>query len=374
MDATAANNLEERDIENKIDSVTSKIGKALNGGEFIETPFDQPFEEEQRGDPDQRDDDQNFSGERIARNLEGILKKDVHSVIHQERIKFFLDGSLRTKFLGEYVNGDNTFPILAAEVACATMKKSLKELESAAVVWRLEFIFPHKDTGLVADTQYEKLKAIGDTLMRSKSPFRIEFLQKTEVRDVRYSMQGKARDIMHSLEHEVANLLTRNKNEWLIMDGAIRKAEFLTLKDTIGVAKSFSRKPLFQVGNNIINITKYLSQIKEGERSAIFRMDSAPDVAFWYIRLRTFPPMEPLGGFVKIDLKLADDSVAPDDIALIDQISSEIFSIRNPSVYPYPRWPSFLYPIRVAEETMQSTFLNEEMLGLYGHMLKQAME
>lgn len=62
-----------------------------------------------------------------------------------------------------------------------------------------------------------------------------------EIRDVRYSMLGKARNIMHSLEHEVAESLHRGDN-WLVMDGAIRKEEFLKLDNTIGLAKSFSRK------------------------------------------------------------------------------------------------------------------------------------
>lgn len=360
--------------ENDIDEVTQEIGRVFMGGDFIETPFDLPFEEETRGDPDQRDDDENFAETKLANNLEGIIKKDIKKTSYENKFKFFLDGSLRTKFLGEYVDRDNSFPILAAEVSCAALRKIDRNLRPALLAWRLVFIFPHKDTGLLADTQYQKLEQIGERLRKANSRFRIEFLRKEGVRDVRYSMQGKARDVMHTLEHEVANSLQREEEEWLIMDGAIRKAEFLSLENTIGVAKSFSRKPHFEVGGNTLNITRYLSQIREGERSAIFRLESAHDVIFWYIRIRTFPPMEPLGGLVKVDFKLLNDTLTSDDIQLADEISAEIYSIRNPSVYPYPRWPSFLYPIRVTEETMSSMFLNEEMLGLYGHKLKQTIK
>lgn len=360
--------------EDNIESITEEIGGVLSGGEFIETPFDQPFEEEKSGDPDQRDDDANFLETKIAKNVENIIKKDVKNVNYTERIKFFLDGSLRTKFLGEYVDRDNSFPIMAAEVTCAALEKIGNKLKPASLAWRLVFIFPHRDTGLLADTQYNKLDQISQKLKNANSRFRIEFLQKEDARDVRYSMQGKARDVMHTLEHEVANSLQRGKGEWLTMDGAIRKAEFLSLEETIGVAKSFSRKPHFETSGNTVNITRYLSQIGEGERSAIFKLDSAPDVAFWYIRVRTFPPMEPLGGFVKVDFKLSNDAPSPYEVQLIDELSAEIYSIRNPSVYPYPRWPSFLYPIRVTEETMASMFLNEEMLGLYGHKLKQRIK
>ena len=59
-------------------------------------------------------------------------------------------------------------------------------------------------------------------------------------------MLGKARGLMHELEHETANNLNRGQ-DWLVMDGAIRGSiEFLSLENTIGLAKSFSRIPLFK--------------------------------------------------------------------------------------------------------------------------------
>ena len=352
----------------KIEQVAAEIGKILKGGEFIETPFDQPFEEESHGDPDQRDDDANFFDSNFAKNIEAVDKKDIRNIVFDEKIRFFLDGSLRTKFLGEYVDRDQSFPILAAEVACAVMKKSEKKLDPASVNWRLVFIFPHKGTGLLADTQYSKLKNLSEGLERSKSPFRIEFLEKSDARDVRYSMQGKARDVMHNLEHETANSLTRNEGDWLIMDGAIRKAEFLTLNNTIGVAKSFSRKPHFQIGTTTLNITRYLSGIKEGERSAIFKKDSAPEVAFWYLRIRTFPPMEPLGGFVKIDFKFEDTSLSENDVNIIDQLSSEIYSMRSPSfnMWPYnPNISSFRNVLCIVSSATLIGYRNDGHLG-YG--------
>lgn len=356
-----------------VDDAT-EIGRCLAGGALIETPFDAPIEEERRGDPDQRDDDANFDRERVVYNIEGIQKKDVKDLSFNEKVKFFLDGSLRTKFIGEYVDQDSSFPILTAEVACCALKRDAKKLHPVSVNWLLTFIFPHKDTGLLSDTQYKKLKDLGEKFIDSGSRIRVDFLQKSDTRDVRYSMQGKARDIMHTLEHETARELVRNNDEWLIMDGAIRKAEFLSLNNTIGVAKSFSRKPIFQVDDsNSYNITRYLSTIGEGQRSAVFKQNSQSDVAFWYLRIRTFPPMEPLGGFVKIDYKLGDASLNADAEETIDQLSAEIYSMRSPSVYPYPRWPSFLYPIRLAEETMQSAFINDEMLSYYGHVIKEAI-
>ena len=353
-----------------------KLGECLKDGEFIESPFDVPIEEERRGDPDQRDDDLNFpQGENVCVSLEPTLpqgKKRIDNVSYRPRLIYFLDGSLRTKYLGDYIEGERSFPILASEVSCAVVKREGKLLRPCKVDKRLVFIFPHKNTGLISDTTYEKLEELNRQWEDANSFLRIDFLRKErqDIRDVRYSMLGKARDIMHSLEHEVAEGLDRG-DDWLVMDGAIRKEEFLKLDNTIGLAKSFSRKPVFDLGDGRpLMITTYLSRIRDGERSAVFKKEK---VGFWYVRLRTYPPMEPLGGLVKIDFRLDEEGLSQETIRLIDEISAEIYALRSPSVYPYPRWPSFIYPIRLTEQIMRSMHINKEIIGYYGRELKRVI-
>jgi hypothetical protein len=91
-----------------------------------------------------------------------------------------------------------------------------------------------------------------------------------------------------------------------------------------------------------LGITTYLSRIREGQRSAVFKTARGEKVAFWYLRLRTYPPMDPLGGLVKVDFKLEEDELTDEVKALIDEISADVYAMRSPSVYPYPRWPSFV--------------------------------
>jgi len=365
-----------------------KLGECLKDGEFIESPFDVPIEEERRGDPDQRDDDLNFpQGENVYVSLEQTLpqgKKRIDNVSYRPRLIYFLDGSLRTKYLGDYIEGERSFPILASEVSCAVVKREGRLLRPCKVDKRLVFIFPHKNTGLISDTTYEKLEELNRQWEEANSFLRIDFLRKErqEIRDVRYSMLGKARDIMHSLEHEVAEGIDRG-DDWLVMDGAIRKEEFLKLDNTIGLAKSFSRKPIFDLGDGRpLMITTYLSRVRNGERSAVFRVykkkknndDLTPlKIAFWYVRLRTYPPMEPLGGLVKIDFRLDEEELSQETIRLIDEISAEIYALRSPSVYPHPRWPSFIYPIRLTEQIMRSMHINKEIIGYYGRELKRVI-
>jgi len=355
-----------------------RLGECLCGGEFIESPFDEPVEEERRGDPDQRDDDQRFPADvNTCTTLELELtegKQDISSVEYEPRLIYFLDGSLRTKYLGEYIHQERAFPILATEVSCAVVRRNERLLEPIRTEKRLAFIFPHRDTGLVSDTLYERLLALNEFWKQQNSLLRIEFLARNaqETRDVRYSMLGRARYTMRTLEHEVAQSLTRD-DDWLVMDGAIRIGEFLNLDNTIGLAKSFSRKPTFDLGDgNPLMITTYLTRVRDGERSAVFKRENE-DVAFWYVRLRTYPPMEPLGGLVKVDFHLEEDELSQDQIQLINEISAELYAFRSPSLYPLPRWPSLIYPIRLTELMMRSTLINTEMLGCYGRELRQTI-
>jgi hypothetical protein len=82
---------------------------------LIRTPFEQPVEEERRGDVDQYDDNLNFPGnENVCEPVEDIpnYKKNVTPHDHVKRFRFFLDGSIRTEYVGEYVEGGLSFPVI----------------------------------------------------------------------------------------------------------------------------------------------------------------------------------------------------------------------------------------------------------------------
>ncbi|MHA1834659.1 MAG: DNA double-strand break repair nuclease NurA [Candidatus Baldrarchaeia archaeon] len=362
------------------------LGKCLSAGDIVLSPFEQPIEEERRGDPDQSDDDTNFGTDNLCISIEPDLKhgkKAIHNINFSKRFKFFLDGSIRTKYIGEYIEGGLAFPIIVSEIAVAVVKKDGNRITPAYLHKKLYFVFPHKDSGFISDSTYNRLEKMQKELDKKDSFTRIEFLKKADIKgDMRNALLGKVRSIMHSLEHEVAVQLPRNENDWLIMDGAIRKHEFLQLKNTIGLAKSFSRKPIFSLSQNKspITLSAYMRNIRDGERSAVFIQNTPVNpvqkgVMFWYIRLRTYPPMEPLGGIVKVDMKAPEeDTLSAEDIKLIDEISAEIYSMRFPSVYPWPRWPNYIYPIRVAEMYMSSTFLSRFSLSQIGQEMKSMME
>lgn len=103
-------------------------------------------------------------------------------------------------------------------------------------------------------------------------------------------------------------------------------------------------------------ITTYLSRVRDGERSLVFKKEGEK-VAFWHIRLRTYPPMEPLGGLVKVDFALEEDSLSSYNKRIIDEVSAEIFALPSPSALTWipinvrlpPRYHSAEVPGRISE-------------------------
>ena len=363
-----------------------RVGECIKDGQLVLSPFDQPIEEERRSDQDQIDDDRNFTGSSyLCESMEPEVGSQTHKIDDMsqmpDNLSYFLDGSIRTKYVGEYVEGPVSFPLVSSEVAVAVIKREGSKLRPFRLLKNIHIIFPHKDTGLISDTTFERLSDLGRNLQEQGSSTRIDFLVKSAlVSELRSSIRAKARAIMHDLEHEVATSLETSETEWLVMDGAIRSYEFAGLKNTIGLAKSFSRKPFLECGGKQLSIPSYMTKLKQGERSAIFRITGTSnsilkDVAFWYVRLRTFPPMEPLGGIVKVDINLSryrDSGLDMRDD--VNRISSELYSMRFPSVYPWPRWPNYIYPIRVAEMYMNSSLINPQILNIFGREIRKVMD
>jgi len=358
------------------------LGQCLERGDLVLSPFEQPIEEERRGDPDQTDDNSNFSTDNVCVLSEPRIpgnKKSIRGACVDPMFRYFLDGSIRTKYVGEYVEGRLSFPLIVSEIAVAVMERIQKSLRPSTLRKNLYFIFPHKDSGLIADTTYDRINQIRERWVRESSLTCIEFLKRAEISgDPRFAFLGKVRSLMHDMEHEVAKSLTRSEDDWLVMDGAMRKEEFLNLPSAIGLAKSFSRKPVFSIDDALITLSAYMRTIGEGERSAVFRKQNPSgkverDVAFWYLRVRSYPPMEPLGGIVKIDLNVPGETVlTAEQVRLVDRISAAVYSMRFPSVYPWPRWPSYVYPIRLAEVLMSSAFFSSYYLLQVGEELKAA--
>jgi hypothetical protein len=329
---------------------------------------------------DRLDDDSNFDRRNLCVNVEdstssGQLHADPGPMLPRSQrnfFKFFLDGSIRTYYLGEQIENGRAYPLIATEVASAAITRSDDGRPSVAGFMRKIAQLVPPSPPMLPETVHE-LMSLREHMASSASRFKLDVIklereEHKEGVDLRTSLLGKARAVMHDVEHSLAHRLKRKEGEWLVLDGAIRKHEFLGLNETIGLAKSFSRNPIFRTPNRgIIDVVALVSELREGQRTAVFKHvsdseSSAADwakVAFWYMRLRSRKGLEgPLQGVVKIDYHLEKDELDSADIELVNTISRALAAEKYVSPYPTPRWHAHIYPIFAAESYIKSSLLS----------------
>jgi len=220
----------------------------------------------------------------------------------------------------------------------------------------------------LSDDTWADIQNLRESLNGSVSPkLEVFTLAKAEEkRDLRNSLAGKARSIMHDLEHELASEVKRDPGDWLVIDGAIRKELFLHLPDTIGLAKSFSRRPVFSIdgSKNAKDVVTLLGPMKQGDRTLVFKQDVAIEesepikrsIAFWYLRLRSGTGLEnPLQGIVKVEMHHEGEELTQDQTEVVNTVSRALLAERYVSPYPVPRWPAHIYPIYTAENYIKAS-------------------
>jgi len=351
-------------------------------GSYLPATLDDPPEEPQPPDMDRLDDDSNFDRRNLCVNIEeptsgGKLHIDAGAILPRtERnfFKFFLDGSIRTYYLGEQIENGRSYPLIATEVASAAISRSDDGKPSVAGFMRKIALLIPPSPPMLPETGHE-LMELGKQMTSPASRFNLEVVEldkrdRKEGVDLRTSLLGKARAVMHDIEHKLARQIRRNEGEWLVLDGAIRKDEFLGLEQTIGLAKSFSRNPIFRTQDRgIIDVVALISELQEGQRTAVFKHAPDPElhesdrsrreVAFWYMRLRSGKGLEgPLQGVVKIDYHLEKDRLDASDVEVVNTITRALAAEKYVSPYPTPRWHAHIYPIFTAENYIKASLLS----------------
>jgi hypothetical protein len=353
-------------------------------GSFLPATPDEPPEEIQPYDPDRTDDDSNFDLKNLCDPIEDLTdSKEPYvdpgsALLRTERnfFKFFLDGSIRTYYLGEQIEG-GSYPLIATEVASAAIKRADDGRASVSKLLRKIALLIPPSPPVRPQTVRDLLDLRANfSTVRAPVKLDIEQLEREAHKpgvDLRTSLLGKARAIMHDIEHTLAMSLGRAKGDWLVLDGAIRKHEFLGLEETIGLAKSFSRNPVFRISGRVKDVVAMLSGLKEGERTIVFKHSREgegdpvkKEVAFWYLRLRSGRGLQgPLQGIVKIDYRFRRDHLEADDKDLVNTISRALLAEKYVSPYPTPRWHAHIYPIYVAENYIKSNLFSP--LAFRGH-------
>ncbi len=285
--------------------------------------------------------------------------------------RFFIDGSLRTYYLGTGLEERRSFPIQLAQIGAAAMVRHddgrIRCLKSQ-----------HKILLLIPTGQY----GLSDTVWQQLQPLQtpdgffevVDTTRKTALtprdpseEDPRTRAGGIARHRMHQLEVELiqATAAERNESAWLILDGAVKLDDFIKEPFLIGVAKSFRKDPEFRFGGGRStarrDITSILAGLEFAHRTVAFSAHNGK-VAFWYVRLRPQEELDyPLMGVVKVELPRPDGTPVDSDLA--DLISRALVAERNVTPYGWDRrWHCHLYPIFLAEQTIKNRFYSQQVL------------
>ena len=286
--------------------------------------------------------------------------------------RFFIDGSIRTYFLGTGLEGTRSFPIELAQIGSAVIRREDDgELRVLAHKHRIILLLPKQNQG-ISDTVWEQIQKIEKPDYLEVIDFTLPDRLADTKKDPRDKAGAKARSLMHKLEIELIKSTDafRNENTWLILDGAVKFVEEDIWNSwehnpyLIGVAKSFRKDPMFQFGRRASqrkDITSILAGLPHAHRTVAFSAYEG-QVAFWYVRLREQRELDyPLMGVVKVELPCPDKKPVPSELA--DLISSVLVAERNVTPYGLDRrWHCSLYPIHIAEEVIKNRFFSREVL------------
>jgi hypothetical protein len=284
--------------------------------------------------------------------------------------RYFIDGSVRSYFLGTVLEHGRDTPILYAQIGACALRR-----EDDGTVGVHDLQTRHL---LLAEQQQLSPQAWGS--LQSLCPPNLVDLVDTSPNqpgamgmDPRNRANGVARFRMRSLEGEIMRqLLPHLGDKWLIMDGSlmfdpIRRIllSASTQPPVLGVSKNFRKDPQFSVGRGPramrYSIYRLLAKLPHEHRTLAFKALDG-QVAFWYVRLRPQGAMDyPLMGVVKCEL--ATPSGQPPDSQVLDALSSALVAERSVSPHGRDRrWHAHLYPIYLAEQAIRSRFYSHEVV------------
>jgi hypothetical protein len=152
------------------------------------------------------------------------------------------------------IEGDRSYPLELTQIGSAIVhRKDDGSLKVAKFERHILLLVPYKDGRGISESLFNDLKKLEKRLIEEFAP-------------------------------------KRAPDEWTIIDGGVRKGEFVELPRTIGVAKSFDRTPTFTIrkgnkGTIRKDISKLLAGLDFGCRTAAFFAHGAK-VAFLLASVR----------------------------------------------------------------------------------------
>jgi hypothetical protein len=283
--------------------------------------------------------------------------------------RYFVDGSVRSYFLGTVMEQDRDTPILYAQIgACALFREANGTVRPHALETRHLLLASQQHLSQQAWTSLQNLCPSHLVELVDISP------SQASAMDLRSRANGVARYRMRALEAEIMRQrLPDLRDEWLVMDGSLMFEPILTtlqqyqsgVPPVLGVSKNFRKDPQFSVGRGPramrYSIYRLLAGLPHEHRTLAFSAYNG-QVVFWYVRLRPQGAMDyPLMGVVKCELVTPDQQ--PVDSRLLDELSCALVAERSVSPHGRDRrWHAHLYPIYLAEQAIRSRFYSHEVV------------
>jgi len=283
-------------------------------------------------------------------------------------LRFFLDGSARTFFLGDVVEGQRRSAIHVSQIgAAAIFRHDNGNVRVAKTEHRIVLMMDAKSVSFSEEVK-RKVEAAGP---------RFQFLDTMEEdgeseksapgKEPRSRAAHKAHHAMAELEELLGRNLDRELDHWLVLDGSLGKDlyRWKHVENYFGVTKSFSREPQFSLpgkrGVTHANLYELLSELPFSSRTCAFSIRAGKAVQ-WYVRLREQKAMDyPLMGVVKIEFPNLSEEPVPSK--LIDELSGAIIAERQATPHGKDiRWHAHLYAVFLAEQAIKNSFISTEAL------------
>ena len=283
-------------------------------------------------------------------------------------LRYFLDGSARTFFLGDVVEGRRRTPVHVAQIGAAgVFRKDNGQVHVVRPVHRIVLMMDKKAVSFGEKVE-ELVKNAGSRYGFHDSMEEDGETEKTSAgKEPRSRAAHKAHHLMAELEDVLGRELKREKGQWLVLDGSLSKDLFRwkDVAEFFGVTKSFSREPVFKLpgarGGRVVNLYELIAELPFSARTCAFSARSGK-VGMWYVRLREQRHLDyPLMGVIKVEFpNPAAEAIQSD---LVDEISGALVAERQ--VTPHgvdTRWHAHLYAIYLAEQAVKNGFVSTEVL------------
>ena len=303
-----------------------------------------------------------------APNREAYVElKPVHRA-ERHVFRYFLDGSARTFFLGDIVEGRRRSPVHVSQIgAAAVFRRDNGQVNVFRSVHRVVLMMDKKAISFGDRVQQLVEKAAPRFTFHDSMEADGETERTSPGKEPRSRAAHKAHHLMAQLEEELGRNLEREEGEWLVLDGSLGKDlyRWRDVPNFLGVTKSFSREPTFKLpgarGGKVLNLYELLAGLPFSARTCAFSARSG-EVVVWYVRLREQRHLDyPLMGVVKVEFPNSSREAVSSDV--IDDVSSALVAERQ--VTPHGkdiRWHAHIYPVYLAEQAVKNGFVSREVV------------